>query len=150
MAAPVGSVPMKLPSIMLLPEFTEKTLLNNLNHGKVRPLTVLLPSTIDNPPPVIWINGLPANRDCVVPSMVTGSVISGRGDCKLITTGGVCLCWAVISPAGVGGAGGLIVGVDRRIVVTMLKTIISAPSLALAALIASRKVQSAASHFPSS
>ena len=72
--------------------------------------------------PFSSMSGLPAKPGCVVPSIVTGSVIAGRAEARAI----------VFEPD----------PIENRIV--------SAPGEALAALIASRSVQLAALQIPSS
>src|SRR5436305_10496624 len=82
-----------------------------------KPRTVLLPASICRPlafaPALVPFNsmiGFPAKPGCVVPSMMTGSVIAGRGE------GGRIVC----APA------------------PILKLIVSVPTVLLAVMIASR------------
>src|SRR5437773_6288123 len=117
---PVTSVPMKLPSITLPPFFSKKMPFPEVGLFPTKrlitsPRTVLLPAVILIPfvgpalAPFSSMIGLPANPGWVVPSMVTGSVIVGRKNASII----------VCTPAP-----------------GMLKTIVSAPGLALASRIA--------------
>ena len=95
--APLMSVPMKLPSMMLLPFFRMAMALL-LYRLMTRPLITEFPpltfKTPVTPPekgpvlvPSISTIGRPAKPGCVVASMVSASVISGRADAGVIVCG---------------------------------------------------------------